>query len=218
MIICDRMGNRFKLIPVVWITVLLFLCTKYLPFQSEGSISFLANNSPVSDTDDQSDLDMEVVGSGNSSKVFLTYVDHGAGINSPHVFFKRSLDGGSTWSSGLDLLKNVSPGNRQVQPEMDVYSDGSKNTIAIVYMDSSYRPIPGLQEFVIVCEISTDNGTNWSRSMVTPLNNSNYPSDKIRNPNVKFGNNGSLFVVWEDLEGDDRIHISYSLDNGMNWS
>lgn len=211
------MGSRNKLIPPVFFTMLL-LFSIYLPYPAEGSISFLVNSSPVSDTVTQSDLDMEVVGSGNSSMVFLTYEDHKAGINTPHVFFKRSLDGGSTWGSEVDLLKNRFSGNRQVQPEMDTYTDGCQNTIAIVYLDSSFRPIPGLQEYVIVCEISIDNGTNWNRSLVTPLNNTTYPSDSMRNPNVKFGIDGSLFVVWEELEGDDRIFISYSLDNGKNWS
>ncbi|MGA1873656.1 MAG: hypothetical protein ACMUHY_08275 [Thermoplasmatota archaeon] len=181
-------------------------------------ISFMKNTSPVNDSSDQSDLDMVVVGSGNESVVLISYVDLSYGTNSPHVAVKRSRDGGSTWDPVIDLQDNISSGNRQIQPSIDAYSDQNGTMVCVAYMDSQYRQIPTLQEFVIICAVSIDNGSTWTRSLVTPLELPAYPSNKIRFPRLKFGLDGSIFVVWEDLEDDDRIHISFSLDGGGNWS
>ncbi|MGA1848064.1 MAG: sialidase family protein, partial [Thermoplasmatota archaeon] len=212
------MGRNIQTIAAVLLLVFLVTASIQSVALCRGSISFIANSSPVLDNREQSDLDMEVVGRGNTSKIFLSYVDYSTGINSPHVHFKRSMNGGSTWSSAVDMLLNTSSGNKQLMPEMDTYTDDNGTTIALVYMDSSFRPVPGLQEFVIICALSSDNGSTWKRTLVTPMDDTGYPSDKIRNPSVKFGVDGSLFVVWEGLDGDDRIHISYSLDRGANWS
>ncbi|MGA1793027.1 MAG: hypothetical protein ACMUHM_03660 [Thermoplasmatota archaeon] len=198
--------------------VILTVPLLYPDMASGDDISFMGNTSPVNDNSDQKDLDIEVVGSGNSSVVFISYTDYSYGVNSPHVCVKRSRNGGSTWDPMIDLQDNASSGNRQIQPSMDTYSDQNGTLLAVVYLDSQYRPIPGLQEYVIVCALSTDNGSTWRRSLVTPLAMLEYPSDKIRHPTVKFGPEGSLFVVWESLNGPNRIHISYSLYPGRNWS
>lgn len=212
------MGRNIQAAATPLLLVFLVLASIQSVALSSGSISFIVNNSPVLDSREQSDLDMEVVGSGNTSRIFMSYLDYSAGISSPHVHFKRSMNGGSGWSNALDMLQNTSPGNKQLMPEMDSYTDENGTTIALVYMDSSFRPVSGLQEYVVICALSVDNGSTWERTFVTPMEDYRYPSDKIKNPSVKFGGEGSLFVVWEELTGDDRIHISYSLDRGANWS
>ncbi|MGA1819757.1 MAG: hypothetical protein ACMUHU_01985 [Thermoplasmatota archaeon] len=205
-----------------WVIVMIMIISVYPVLYTDNisgkDISFMGNTSPVNDNSDQSDLDIEVVGSGNTSTVFISYVDYSYGINSPHVSLKRSRNGGSSWDPVIDLQDNSSPGNKQLQPSMDTFTDTNGTTLAIVYLDSQYRPVPGIQEYVIVCALSSDNGSTWRRSFVTPLEMSSYPSGKIRHPKVKFGEESDLFVVWEDLDGDDRIQISYSLDMGANWS
>lgn len=202
------------------IAVLLLFAGVSLPLVGIGEgLTFSTDSDIVLDTRDQENYDIVSVGSGDTAHVYVVYEDHSVGTD-PHVFFHRSIDGGVNWQSPIDFMPaDPNALDKQLTPAIDVYNDGMDATIAVVYMDSTYRELPNLVEWVLVVRTSTDGGVSWSVDrLVTPTSSINYPSDEIKDPRIAFDPYGNLFVSWTSLSGDDRINMAYSTDLGATWS
>lgn len=172
----------------------------------------------TNDNYEQRNMDLIVSGKGNNTRIYMVYEDYSNSVKDGSVIFRRSSNAGRTWDLELDMLVNKSSLNKQIHPSIDVFSKSGNDTIVLGFMDSQYRELPGYIEFVIVCMVSKDNGTTWSRSFITPLSDPAYPSSSIKDPKVTFGPNGELAAAWIELDGNDRIVVSLSLDNGSTWS
>jgi hypothetical protein len=173
------------------------------------------------DTRDQKRHDIATYGFGDTAEVYIVYEDYFTGFSNPHVYFQKSNDGGENWQAPVDFLPgDLEPGDKQQNPAMDIYDDGSTRTIAVGFLDSTYREISGLIEWVIVVRFSTDGGVTWSAdSIVTPVSSVDYPSDKIKDIAIAFDPYGTLFVTWTNLApANDMIDIAYSTDFGTTWS
>jgi len=119
------------------------------------------------------------------------------GNNAEEVYFKRSTDGGSSWSSDLKLSLADSGA---VGPDIASRHD----TTHVVWTD--YRR---LGYSIIYYRRSTDAGNTWGPE--TPLS-SLYGS--VNYPAVTLGDSQEVYVVWMVLEG---IKFRKSLDGGATW-
>ncbi|MGA1820036.1 MAG: hypothetical protein ACMUHU_03405 [Thermoplasmatota archaeon] len=173
------------------------------------------------DNRDQKNFDIESWGSGDTAEVYIVYEDYSAGFNDPHIWFQRSVNGGSIWQTPFDFIKtDPVSGDKQLDPVIDVYDTGSGNVIAVAYLDSTYRAIPALTEWVIVVRVSEDNGVSWSADrLVTPTTMTGYPSSKIKEIDMTFDPFGNIFVTWTNVEPSNaQIDMAYSTDYGVTWS
>ncbi|MGA1873193.1 MAG: hypothetical protein ACMUHY_05930 [Thermoplasmatota archaeon] len=173
------------------------------------------------DNRDQKNFDIASWGSGDTAEVYIVYEDYAAGFNDPHIYFQKSANGGSSWQIPFDFIKtDPVSGDKQIDPVIDIYDAGSSKVIAVAYLDSTYRAIPALTEWVIVVRVSLDNGTSWSTDrLVTPDTMSGYPSSKIKEIDMTFDPYGNLFVVWTNVDpANAQIDIAYSTDLGLTWS
>ncbi len=181
-----------------------------------GGLTFSKDNDVVSDERDQRNYDLASSGSGSTAELYAVYEDYSLGSDS-HVFFHRSANAGRNWQEPHDFMPSDPEAlDKQMSPAIDTHTDG---TIAVVYMDSTYRDLPNLVKWVIVVRTSEDNGATWSADrLVTPRSSIDYPSDEIKDPAIAFDPYGNLFVAWNNLEGQDRIDVAYSTDLGVTWS
>lgn len=119
------------------------------------------------------------------------------GNNAREIYFKRSTNGGGTWSPDLKLSLADSSA---VGPDIASRHD----TVHVVWTD--YRR---LGYSIIYYRRSTDAGVTWgSETPLSPLNgNVNYPT-------IVLGDSQEVYVVWMVLEG---IRFRKSLDGGATW-
>jgi len=120
------------------------------------------------------------------------------------VYYKRSLDNGTTWSEDINLNNNP---NHVEYPSIAV----SGSNVHVVWMDYRDESFPSHGE--IYYKGSLDNGSTWGAD--TRLTNdpevSWYPSIAASLSNVH--------VSWYDMrDGNSEIYYKHSLDNGINWS
>ncbi|MGA1866205.1 MAG: hypothetical protein ACMUFK_01920 [Thermoplasmatota archaeon] len=203
----------------------ILLLTAVLPFLGTAGALTFGKDVQIKpydpDNRDQRNFDIAASGRDDSAEVYVVYEDLSAGANDPHVWFQRSMNGGTSWQTPIDLMR-ASPvgGDKQLKPVIDVYENKTAKVIAVAYLDSTYRTIPQLTEFVVVVRTSTDSGTTWSADkLVTPDTMSGYPSDNIDEVDMAFDPYGNLFVTWTNKEPEhDQIDISYSTDLGVTWS
>lgn len=118
------------------------------------------------------------------------------------IFYKRSTDGGITWSGFTRLtwmaLNSIGP---------SIATD-SGNGVHVVWFDSS----PG--SFEILYKNSIDGGSSWSgRKRLTWSVGGSF------NPAIALDSGNDIHVVWEaDTAGFRQIYYKNSTDSGNTWS
>ena len=113
------------------------------------------------------------------------------------IYYKRSIDNGTTWSNDIRLTNNNS---NSYWPTLAV--DG--NNIHVVWTRNYYE---------IFYRVSNDNGENWEneKKLANSGLYSEYPEIVV--------NNNNIHVVWYDhRDGNWEIYYKKSVDNGLNWS
>lgn len=128
--------------------------------------------------------------SASGDTVHVVWYDYRSG-STPLIYYKRSLDGGSTWES--DVL--LGSGASEINPCVDV----SGQNVHIVWDD--YLSGSGWRVYY---KRSTDGGTTWSSGTV--LSGGLYPSVTVSGSNVH--------VVWTNL---NDVYYRRSTDNGITW-
>ena len=130
--------------------------------------------------------------------IHITWTDRRDGAG--EVFYKRSLDGGMTWSD--DLRLTADDGEFSGRATIAVWT----NEVHLVWMDRR----DGNNE--LYYKRSLNNGSTWSDD-VRLTNNasiSEYPSLAI--------NFQSLHLVWnDDRHGAHEIYYKRSLNGGLSW-
>jgi phage terminase large subunit-like protein len=118
------------------------------------------------------------------------------------IYYKRSVDGGTTWSAAqrLTWMSGAS-----YYPAMAI---DSGNTIHVVWQDSA----PGDVE--IYYKGSTYGGTAWSAAQrLTWMPRASYY------PTIANGSGNTVHVVWfDDAPGRWEIYYKGSTDGGTTWS
>jgi len=120
----------------------------------------------------------------------------------PEIYYKKSEDGGKTWTEDKRLTYNSSRKNNIYDIKIVAY----KNNIYVVWRD--YRT--GSSELFF--KKSTDNGNTWSEDI--RLTNDYSPS---YHPSMAVSNK-KIHIVWEDYTETIKICYIRSNDNGNNWT
>jgi len=119
------------------------------------------------------------------------------------IFYRRSTDGGTTWSSLTRLTWNS---GSSINPAIAI---DSSNGIHVVWSDDT----PGNNE--LFHKRSTDRGNTWSG--ITRLT---WNQGRSLDPSIAADTSNGLHVVWSDgtpLHGD-QIFYKKSTDGGSTWS
>jgi hypothetical protein len=116
------------------------------------------------------------------------------------IYFKRSDDGGNTWSTDSRLTNNASVSD---YPSIDA----SGSIVIITWQDNRDG------NYEIYSKRSPDGGSNWEADQRISSNSSfsEYPAVTISGLKVN--------IVWEDnRDGNREIYNKYSVDGGVTWS
>ena len=118
------------------------------------------------------------------------------------IFYKRSTDGGTTWSGRTRITSNS--GNSYLPSA----AADSANKIHLVWQDSS----PGNDE--ILYKSSTDGGVTWSS-----LTRLTWSTGCTIDPVVAADSGTGIHVVYSDYKSSKRdIYYKRSTDSGSTWS
>jgi Neuraminidase (sialidase) len=117
------------------------------------------------------------------------------------IYYKKSTDGGTTWSAGKRLTW-TSDGSYAPAIAVD-----SSDTIHVVWGEYA----PGIEIYYLR---STDGGANWS-----PIKRLTWTSDWSGNADIALLPDNTIHVVWDDYTpGASEIYYLRSTDGGANWS
>ena len=134
--------------------------------------------------------------SGNT--VLVTWTDNRDG--NYEIYFKKSSDGGNTWSTDTRLTNNSSLSD---YPSIDA----SGSTVVIAWQDNRDG------NYEVYSKRSADGGNNWEADQRLSSNPSfsEYASVTISGSKVN--------IAWEDnRDGNKEIYNKYSTDGGVSWS
>jgi BNR repeat-like domain len=136
----------------------------------------------------------------SSNKPHLVW--HDATPGNWQVYYKKSADGGASWTTSERLT--FSSGNAYVSAIVTA----APNQLHVIYYDYS----PGNAE--IYYRKSTNGGTSWlTRQRLTWNSGSSGYADLARDAA------GNLHVVWQDnTSGNEEIYYKKSTDGGTTWA
>jgi hypothetical protein len=103
-------------------------------------------------------MDADITGGPYNGNLYIAYMDYSPGNTDTDIYFTRSADGGTTWSSKVRINDDtVNNGCDQFHPWLTVAPDGS---IIVVFLDR--RLDPGNLYMDLYMTTSVDGGNTWS--------------------------------------------------------
>jgi len=136
-----------------------------------------------------------------SGNLHFVWTDYTSGND--EIYYKKSTDGGTTWSTGKRLTWTSVASWRSA---IAVDSSGNLHLAWCEYIDSSHSDI--------YYEKSTDGGTTW-----TPRKRLTWTSASSLVPAIAVAGYDVLHVVWRDsASGNWEIYYVNSADGGTTWS
>jgi Neuraminidase (sialidase) len=142
-----------------------------------------------------------------NEQIYVVYID----LNPREIFFTRSLDGGDTWSTPINLSNNS--GN-SVRPTIAVSPEG---IIYVAWGDNTEG------KYDVFLRSSSDTGNTWSP--ISNITTSLKSQDRL--PSIAVDAHGTLYVAWTHKTRDDEggvvtiereVFLQYSQDGGQTWS
>ena len=135
----------------------------------------------------------------SSNNIHMVWCDYTPGNS--EIYYKRSTDGGLTWSDSQRLIWNS--GNSSY-PAIAI---DSNNNLHVMWHDWT----PGNWE--IYYKRSTDGGSTWNATKrITWTSSDSY------DPEIAIDSNNNLHVVWYDsTPGNYEIYYKRSTDGGSTW-
>lgn len=118
-----------------------------------------------------------------------------------YVYFRRSADGGVSWSAIKQLTNKLS---NTLPPALAV----NDSNLYVVWDDDD-----GVSNFDLYFKNSADGGVSWSTKKRLTNNRGVSVSPAIAVDNL------NIYVVWnDDTPGNDGIYFKRSVDGGVTWS
>lgn len=145
----------------------------------------------------------------DENNIYVVWAD--ARYDDIEIFFKKSTDGGKTWSDDIRLTNNSYQHTEEYWcNDMGPTVGINGNNIHVVWdrnIGSVYSP-----NFELYYIRSTNGGEKWD--VEKQLTNS---SGSASAPSIA-ANGENVYVVWADnKEGSDKLYYKHSEDNGVNW-
>ena len=120
-------------------------------------------------------------------------------LGPPRIFYKRSLDNGTTWGTDIPLTPTAGVA---YHPSVAV----SGSVVHVVWTDMRAGP-------QIYYTRSLDNGTTWEAERIitpaAPAAGKNLASVAV--------SDSIVHVVWMDMRANPQTYYTRSLDNGVTW-
>jgi hypothetical protein len=142
-------------------------------------------------------------------------------------YFKRTTDGGQTWSAAAPIYTPI-PGRLPDPILVNVLPDGSLLNTFVVIDSKTFTPAGEGGRWEIDAQRSTDQGASWSGLIRIGDTASVSPSDPDSGTEVRalpiistaVGPDGTAYVAWNDIKSttDSLIRLSRSTDGGRSWS
>jgi BNR repeat-like domain len=135
----------------------------------------------------------------SSGALHVVWYDYAPG--NYEIYYKKSTDGGETWTATKRLTWN---GGGSEYPDIAVDSSGNPQ---LVWTDDT----PGNYE--VHYRKSTDGGKTWAAAKRLTWN-----ADSSQEPVIAVDSSGNPHVVWFDrTPGNDEIYYKKSPDGGTTW-
>lgn len=142
----------------------------------------------------------------NNDHIYAIWSDSRRAHNSEYdIYFSKSTDGGSTWSSDVRINDTFTSDGRRIS-NIAVDHNGH---LYVVWYDSREG------DHDIYFSKSTDEGVTWSDNIKV---NDDSTANQIF-PDLAVDSQGTVYVVWTDERNDHQdIYAAISNDGGLTWS
>jgi hypothetical protein len=138
----------------------------------------------------------------NGLNIYVTWQDYDLKNQNYEIYFKKSDDGGDTWTPRRRLTYTM---DQSLAPA--IAAEGSN--VYVVWED--YRP--GIGHFQLYFKKSDDEGATWTTKRLTwNAGDSFFPAMAV--------NGSNIYVVWQDYRlgnGNYEIYFKKSNDGGVTW-
>ncbi len=124
-----------------------------------------------------------------------------------HVLYRRSVDGGRTWSAATDV--SVLP-TGAVKPQLLVDEEGDLHLVWEAGRGGSLGQLE--KPTRVLYAASYDKGETWTLPLEFRA-----PNGQARNPALAIDGQGRLMAVWIGLP-EERVYFQVSTDRGRSWS
>jgi hypothetical protein len=146
------------------------------------------------------DSSYPAVAIGSSGNIHIVWQDASPG--NFEIYYRKSTDGGTSWSKSKRLTSNVENSHR---PKIAV--DSGSNVYVIwnnVYPMSTQ----------IYWKKSTDSGSSWLATKKFT-----WRFEYARRPEIAIDSSNSIYVVWDGNTGDsNQIYFKKSTNSGTTWT
>jgi hypothetical protein len=161
---------------------------------NDGGVTWSASKRLTNNTGNSEDPAIAAAG----SSIFIVWQEYTPG--NAEIFFKRSNNGGVTWSTSKRLTNNT--GNSE-----DPAIAAAGSNLYVVWSDDT------LGNHEIFLKRSNDGGATWAgtRRVTNNTGRSEIPAIAVDGPNIS--------VAWmDDTPGNREIYFKQSMDGGFVWA